>query len=539
MFLFVVSSFFSAAASILLGIFVLLKNWRSKINILWFLTTLSISIWAFSLGMEISSPNYNIAFLWNKILNIGAIFIPIFFYHFVSVFLEIEKKEKILIISGYFFSVIVLFFFNIFTPFFVKGVPPKAGFEYWIEVGPLYYLFFLFFVAYILRTIYLLFKYRRIVDKFKKFQINYLLIAIVFGFGGGITNFFPQVFNVNIFPIGNYLVALYAIFITYALLKHHLFNTKIIITELFTLGIWMFLLVRTILSETWQNFVVNGGLLLAMIFFGTLLVRSVWKEVRQREKMEVLTKKVQRAYEVEKRARKELNKLDEVKNQFIMASQHHLRTPLTSMRGYLELLLEGQYGKISPQVKEVLRRFNLSSERLIKIVNEFLDITQFQLGKEVIMPQPGVDLEPIFKEIVEELGMETKARGLYLRVNKPKRLPKIKADSEKLKIALFNIVDNAIKYTRKGGITINIKKTDSKVQITVKDTGVGIPKEQQKGLFNKLFVRGKEATKLHGTGRGIGLYIAYHIIKAHNGKIWVESEGEGKGTIFFIELPIS
>ena len=513
------------------GLFVYTKNKKELSNRLFGLLSIGFSIWTFSYFIWLLQDGKEGALFWSRMLNLGATFIPPFYLHWILSILNLDKKRSWLIIFAY--AITVVFVIFSFSPFYIKEVKQVGEFSYWPQAGFLYTIFlvvsYIGFVGYgFLELIHYYFKKQGEL----KIQIRCLITATLIGFGGGAVNF-PFMYGIFLFPpIGMFLVIFHPFFFSYAVLKGHLFNIKIMATELLVGLVAVILLVNLLVSKSFSEIFLNSGILVAFLYLGSSLIKSVLREIE-------VTKKVQRAYEVEKRARKELNKLDEVKNQFIMASQHHLRTPLTSMRGYLELLLEGQYGKISPQVKEVLRRFNLSSERLIKIVNEFLDITQFQLGKEVIMPQPGVDLEPIFKEIVEELGMETKARGLYLRVNKPKRLPKIKADSEKLKIALFNIVDNAIKYTRKGGITINIKKTDSKVQITVKDTGVGIPKEQQKGLFNKLFVRGKEATKLHGTGRGIGLYIAYHIIKAHNGKIWVESEGKGKGTIFFIELPIS
>jgi signal transduction histidine kinase len=116
-------------------------------------------------------------------------------------------------------------------------------------------------------------------------------------------------------------------------------------------------------------------------------------------------------------------------------------------------------------------------------------------------------------------------------------LPTIKADQEKLKVALANIIDNAVKYTSKGGVLVKTETADSKVLISVKDTGMGIPKEEQKYLFDRTFERGKGAKQANATGKGIGLYITYHIIKAHDGKIWVESEGKGKGATFYIELP--
>ena len=265
---------------------------------------------------------------------------------------------------------------------------------------------------------------------------------------------------------------------------------------------------------------------------------------RLQQKVDEQTKEIRKAYEIEKEAHRELKRLDEAKNQFIMATQHHLRTPLTSMQGYLDLIFGGTYGKVSPRIKETLRKFQSSTNRLIKVVNEFLDISQFQLGKSVVSLQQDVRIEPIFEEIVDELQLEAKARGIYLKLQKPvlrqtqDKIPKIKADPEKLKMALYNIVDNGIKYTNKGGVTIKLKVGNSRLRIIVKDTGTGISKEDQKVLFTRLFERGKEAKRLHGTGRGIGLYIAFHIIKAHHGKIWAESKGRGKGSTFYVELPV-
>jgi len=249
------------------------------------------------------------------------------------------------------------------------------------------------------------------------------------------------------------------------------------------------------------------------------------------------TKEIRRAYEVEKKAHRELKRLNKAKNQFMLATQHHLRTPLTSMQGYLDLVFGGTYGKVPKILKKTLKKFQTSTKTLIKIVNEFLDISQFQLGRKVVSLQPNIDIGPILKEIIEELQFETNARGLCLEFQKPKETSKIKADSEKLKVALFNIIDNGIKYTSKGGVTIKVKNKGSKLLIIIKDTGVGIPKEALIALFGKLFERGEKAEKLHATGRGIGLFISTQIIKAHKGRIWAESEGEGKGSTFYIELP--
>ena len=152
--------------------------------------------------------------------------------------------------------------------------------------------------------------------------------------------------------------------------------------------------------------------------------------------------------------------------------------------------------------------------------------------------QRGCNLMTLILCTVQGLLSQFQQLLLSLHAQKQGRILRIKADPEKLKMALYNIIDNGIKYTNKGGVTIKLKVENSRLKIIVKDTGAGISKEDRKVLFTRLFERGKEAKRLHGTGKGIGLYIAFHIIKAHKGKIWAESEGRGRGSTFYVELPI-
>jgi len=256
------------------------------------------------------------------------------------------------------------------------------------------------------------------------------------------------------------------------------------------------------------------------------------------QKVDEQTKEIKEAYEIEKNAKEQLEELGNVKNQFLMTVQHHLRTPLTSMMGYADLLLDGTFGKVPKKIKEVIKRFEASTINLIKMVNEFLDITQFQLGKEVIHLKSGVNLCPIFHDILRDIELETKKKGIYLKLEKPEGTCTIKADEAKLKAALTNVFDNAVKYTKEGGVTINMRVEGDKVKVEIKDTGMGIAKERLLKLFDITFERTDEAKKNFATGRGIGLYLSSQVIKAHNGKIWAESEGEGKGSTFNVELPI-
>ena len=250
---------------------------------------------------------------------------------------------------------------------------------------------------------------------------------------------------------------------------------------------------------------------------------------------------IKKAYEVEKKANEELAALDNIKNQFLMTIQHHLKTPLTSMRGYADLLLEGAFGKMPLKIEEVVKKFEISTTKLIKMVNDFLDITQFQLGKKTVSLKEGVDLSLILEEIVKDIELQARGKGIYLKLEKPKGQYLVKADELKLKAALVNVFDNAVKYTEQGGVTIMLNSKfqipNSKILITVKDTGRGIAEERLPKLFDSAFERVEAVKKDSSQGRGLGLYLASQIVRAHNGRIWVESEGEGKGSTFYIELP--
>jgi len=249
-----------------------------------------------------------------------------------------------------------------------------------------------------------------------------------------------------------------------------------------------------------------------------------------------LYKSVQKAYAVEKKAKEELERLDTFKDQFLMTTQHNLRTPLTSMMGYTDLILSGNFGKQNKKTTEVVKKFQVLVDGMIKMVNDFLDMAQFQLGRDVVSLKPNIDIGPILNEIVQELAFKAESKGVYVKLQKPKEVLSINADRQKLKAAIFNIIDNAVKYTTEGGVSITVKR-DNNLTIVIADTGIGIAKEKTQTIFDQMFVRSEEAKKVSSLGSGVGLYLSNQIIKSHHGRIWVESEGQGKGSTFYIELP--
>lgn len=251
------------------------------------------------------------------------------------------------------------------------------------------------------------------------------------------------------------------------------------------------------------------------------------------------SKQVEESYEVEKKAHKELLRLTEVKDEFILATQHHLRTPLSIIKGYLAamegLMAKNNFNKA--EVREYLRKTVASANRLTGLVDELLDITQMEMGRESARLM-AANPRDIIEEVVEELHLEIMKKKLRVGIIPKKGWPKLMLEPKKIKMAFFNLIDNAIKYTQKGDITISGKKAGKFFQIAIRDEGIGIGPAEIRTIFEKYFERGKKAKELNVTGRGIGLYITASAISDHNGRVYARSGGINRGSEFVVELPM-
>ncbi|PIS42785.1 MAG: hypothetical protein COT24_01780 [Candidatus Kerfeldbacteria bacterium CG08_land_8_20_14_0_20_40_16] len=236
-------------------------------------------------------------------------------------------------------------------------------------------------------------------------------------------------------------------------------------------------------------------------------------------------------------ANRHLKDLDEAKSEFMSIASHQLRTPLSGIMGYLSMMSEGDFGVMTKEQAHIIQELLEASQRLIRMVNLFLNITRIEAGRFKLNLEK-VDIVKVIQAQIKTMRPTTAKKSLKLEFKTPTvKIPPLELDQDKIKDVLLNLVDNAIKYTEKGGITVFLDKTLESVVVSVKDTGVGIdPKEAEK-LFSK-FVRGSGISRLSPDGSGLGLFIARKIVDAHKGKIWVESEGAGKGSTFKFELPI-
>ncbi len=265
---------------------------------------------------------------------------------------------------------------------------------------------------------------------------------------------------------------------------------------------------------------------LLIFIFGYSLVEKIGKEYKKRKEAEMLAM--------------EREKLAQSKDQFVLSLQHHLRTPLTPFKMYLERILDGSYGRVdNPVIREKLLEMKKLANTLYSLIENLLEIQQLKINSKILNKE-DCQIKNLIKSIVEELKPLAEEKGLYLKYEfPPQELPLVKIDKKRIKIAIWNLVDNAIKYTNRGGVIIKLEIKDQELKISVIDSGIGMEKEEiNYFLQGKLFERGEEAKKLYGPGKGIGLAVAIEFIKAHGGQIWAESKGWGKGTTFCIKLPI-
>ncbi|MBU2068465.1 hypothetical protein KKE13_02725 [Patescibacteria group bacterium] len=232
-----------------------------------------------------------------------------------------------------------------------------------------------------------------------------------------------------------------------------------------------------------------------------------------------------------------LQQLDKAKSEFISLASHQLRTPLTIIKGYISMILEGTWGQVIGKQREQLDKIYSSNERLIKLVEDLLTVSRIESGR-LEFDWELVSLEEMVESVIREFSQVTAKKELYLKFIQPKKaLSKIKIDSLKIRQVVQNLVDNALHYTKRGGAIIRLKQEQNKIIFSIKDTGIGISSKEQVILFEK-FSRGREVGKMHTEGVGLGLYLGAKMIEAHHGRIWVESEGGDKGSTFFFSLPI-
>jgi signal transduction histidine kinase len=509
------------------GTFAYLKNPKGLQNRLYGLFSTSFALWSYSFFLLlILSDSTNVLF-FSRLLALGSTIIPVFYLHWVLSILGINKKRKgILFVSYIITGVFALFSF---TDLYIPTTQSILFFPAWPVAGPLYKTFII--LGYGVLTIYASIElFRGFISSvgIRRHRIGYLLLGTLLGFGGGATNF-PLMLSVDtIQPFGIFGIMASPFIFSYAALKYKLFNIKIIATQFFIGAINVFFLINLLTAETPAEQFVDGILFVAILVFSFLLSGSVKREIQAREEIEKLAKDLEKA-------NKRLTELDQLKSEFLSIASHQMRSPLTAIKGYASLILEGTYGTVSESVQQVVDKMFQSTESMIGVVEGFLNVSRIEQGRMQYTFQKE-DLKKLVEQVVGELKPLVDEKGLTLSFSAEKEEYSAKIDNDKLKQVFVNIIDNAVKYTPKGSIYVTMSRQGEIIRAQIKDTGVGITSSDIKKLFHR-FSRAEGASKVNTKGTGLGLYVAKEMVAAHKGEVWVESEGKGKGSTFFIEIP--
>jgi signal transduction histidine kinase len=363
--------------------------------------------------------------------------------------------------------------------------------------------------------------------KERRVKLQYFLIGLLLFAGLNIVFnvVLPLVFDdYAYYAVGNYSVGFLLGFTAYAIVKRELFGVRAVLAAILVATISVLQAIDLLVfTEHAAMQAFKAAVLVLILCLGYVLVRSVQREVHQRERLQAIAE--------------ELRRSDEAKTQFISIVSHQLRTPLNTIKGYLSLFLEGIYGELDAQKRQPMERLFRSSERLIHLVNDLLGISQIQMGR-IALATGEVDLCEVVKSIVDEFGVVAEKKGIGLHAScPPGGVPMVAGDQQKLRDSVLNVVDNAIRYTDKGSVEVSLRSETNGLVVRVEDTGPGLDPDEARMLFES-FQRGQVGRKHWAEGSGLGLYIAKEFVTLHGGAIWAESRGKGQGSSFFIRIPL-
>lgn len=512
-----------------LGIFIYRKGKENLANRILFWIAVAFSFWIMLDSIFWASNRSDIImFVWATILLVEPL---VYIGGFYLVYVLLEKKDMPFILKVVGSVLLLPIILTLPTEYSLSGFDITSCLS--VE-GPiaLYYVYAVEIFVTVSLIIFSLNKYSKIKDKKLKNEAFFVIIGVIlllasFASGNIIGSYTG---NWDAAQVGLFGMPIFIGFLAYTITKFKTFNVKVIGTNVLVVALVLMIASTLVVNDLQQIRTILEVTLLLSGIFGILLIRGVRKEVHQREEIEKLAIDLQKANE-------RLKELDKQKTEFVSFATHQLRSPLTAMKGYASLILEGDYGELNNDLRMAIERIQDSSNTLTTVVDDYLNISRIELGT-MKYSHKKVDFNELVSDILGELMPTIEKTGLSFSYTADKKQSyPIYADRDKFKQVILNLVDNALKYTQKGSIALTLEKKPNRTMLlTIKDTGIGIPEKLLPKLFEK-FIRAENAHEVNIRGTGLGLYVAKEIIKAHGGKIWAESEGEGKGSQFYIEMP--
>lgn len=397
------------------------------------------------------------------------------------------------------------------------------------------------------------------VDQYKKRQILVVSLALIsFLLIFSITEFISSetgIYEINLYSL--FVLPISLFIIIFAITSLDIFKVRIISTQLLTyiiitiVGLHIFIQPRNV-----GDVILGLIIFLVLTCFGMLLIRIIRREEVHLSQISSLaaelkslnstlsdkvteqTQEITRAYELEKKAKRDLEKLNSTKDQFIMITQHNLRVPVTNIKNKFSTILKDQESKLDEQTRKTLEGTEVSIENLRHIADDLLNITKLKPGSHILNLSVS-NPKALIENVLNELNLDIK--NLNIKVTYPTdkdSWPNIKMDSNKIKEVFLVIIENAIRYNKKDGtIKISTQNSENNFKIIIENTGVGITDKEKENISNRSFYRSERARSLNPTGMGVGLSVSKSIVDAHHGTLNIDSAGENMGAKVTLTLP--
>jgi signal transduction histidine kinase/CheY-like chemotaxis protein len=514
------------------SLIIFFQNYKRLVNLTFAAYMFFISLWAIGLFFAFSGTDYANVLFWSRFLNQSAILIGCFFLHFTYVFTNQNKEGRPIIIFSYAVSFVYLFLTIIFPQNFIKDVIPKMSFFLYPDAGSAYWFFPLLYCSTIGFGIKNLFgQFKNTTDSLKKIQLKYLIIAEVVGFLGGGTTF-PLVFNIPISPVGTLGVMAFVLIFFLGVAKSRLMNITIksaiaynFLASLFLISIYT---IGAVIYYCFLNGTLNPisySLTILYWVVGTSFFNYLTSSLKGKleEAFEIIT----------------------LKRNFLDMISHELRTPLNYILGANDIILNKFNGIQSPnaflslkdEILGVLKATVKTGEQMVDRLHRMFLSSSLINNKDIILEE--IDLIKFCYEIKFRADEMIKESAKPIKFSLKGILfleDKVMSNKELLKRSVLELIDNAIRFSDSGNISLTAWKDKNSIQFIVKDSGIGIPKNKLHSIFGA-FKQIDEGLSRKVQGLGLGLFIAEQSMKNLKGNISVTSELT-KGSTFTLALPM-
>lgn len=523
---------FSGIIAIGIGIFISAVDFKNVTYRRFLYTMSALGIFTILAGFFNIFAAENI--FWYNLLLVSSLFIPptifLLFATFPSAKEVLPKNTRygIWIPVGFLVLFVVLF-----PRMFGMGVAEVSGLPIQLP-GPLYPITLLYYLVYFaLGFLFLLRTFRKSLGRFRA-QIGAGIVGVFLAtIGMFITNVLAPWFGFsqlsNFYWLGPLFVVIGVSSMAYMIFEGRKIHIRLLPIIVMALALIVALVGQMVIAPTPSSSVFSGIVLAGTLLLVVFLIRDVLVEETDRKSLELLLTQINKANQA-------LRIADETKTEFLSIASHHLRTPLTLIKWTLTEFLEGNYGPLTDEQKKLFHDLVQRNEQLVRFVHSLLDVTRIEAGR-IELHLDRVHISAFLEETVLKLQPLAKDYGIALVSTIEKDLPDLVIDPEALNRVFENVIENAVIYNKHGGsIHIEARKAGKEIVISVKDTGIGILKEELSRIGEK-FYRSNGAKKQIAEGTGLGVFTAREILKMHKGSIVYESE-DGKGTTVTIRLPL-